>query len=324
MDDCFGDTNGGSHSDDKNPFNYLASRGEKLFAEEVIGAEHGEGFSGYRPRGALQVDVEFLNDRMRSSGLRRIRHAMKPDEAFGLIFSWDNVLADTRAMRLHAWNQLGREEGRDVEKDARLQRSMGTMPVRLALREVFGWVLAEDDEKRFIKRLAELYCDQLSQIRVPIEGLREWLEAVSTAGVPCAVASSLDRLTLLAALDRMGLRSFFQAIVTEEDGMDSIAHRFLSAAVKLDRPPSKCVVFEDDPSGITAAHNCSMKAVALIGPHPAYELQQADLAIGTFSDLSVINLRRLFAARGVEFMDLQKQLEDKKPVQRRIRNDTIF
>lgn len=39
--------------------------------------------------------------------------------------------------------------------------------------------------------------------------------------------------------------------------------------IQLDRKPSKCVVFEDDPRGITAAHNCTMMAVALIGAHPA-------------------------------------------------------
>ena len=40
--------------------------------------------------------------------------------------------------------------------------------------------------------------------------------------------------------------------------------------MQLDRKPSKCVVFEDDPRGITAAHNCTMMAVALIGAHPAW------------------------------------------------------
>lgn len=44
----------------------------------------------------------------------------------------------------------------------------------------------------------------------------------------------------------------------------------LFLSLKLDRPPSKCIVFEDDPRGITAAHNCSMKAIAIIGAHPAY------------------------------------------------------
>lgn len=39
--------------------------------------------------------------------------------------------------------------------------------------------------------------------------------------------------------------------------------------MQLDRKPSKCVVFEDDPRGVTAAHNCTMMAVALIGAYPA-------------------------------------------------------
>lgn len=55
-----------------------------------------------------------------------------------------------------------------------------------------------------------------------------------------------------------------------------------------------------------------------------YELTQADLAVSSFTDLSVINLRRLFAARGAEFMDLQKQFEDPEPRKRKIRNDTMF
>ncbi|KAH0944023.1 hypothetical protein HID58_003660 [Brassica napus] len=79
------------------------------------------------------------------------------------------------------------------------------------------------------------------------------------------------------------------AVVSEENDMESIAHCFLSAAVRvnanlnqfslrnvvekfkalsqLDRKPSKCVVFEDDPSDITAAHNCTMMAVGLISVH---------------------------------------------------------
>ncbi|KAG5416279.1 hypothetical protein IGI04_003846 [Brassica rapa subsp. trilocularis] len=35
--------------------------------------------------------------------------------------------------------------------------------------------------------------------------------------------------------------------------------------VVLDRRPSKCVVFEDDPRDITATHNCTIMAVGLIG-----------------------------------------------------------
>lgn len=45
--------------------------------------------------------------------------------------------------------------------------------------------------------------------------------------------------------------------------MDTISQRFLSASIKLGRPPDQCVVFESSPAGITAAHNCTMKVHCL-------------------------------------------------------------
>ncbi|XP_016494460.2 5-amino-6-(5-phospho-D-ribitylamino)uracil phosphatase, chloroplastic [Nicotiana tabacum] len=296
----------------------------KIFMEEAIGAEYGEGFETFRPNGMLKVDVDFLNDRLQAGFLQRIRYAMKPDEAYGLIFSWDNVVADSGALKLDAWNQLASEEGLEIPEDYNVQRLLLYADADQVLDKVLLREKKEADRDRLKTRLSQIYYDNLLKISEPIEGLKEWLDAVSTARIPCAVVSSLDRRNMVEALERMGLMKYFQAIVTEEDGMESIAHRFLSAAVKLDRKPSKCVVFEDDPRGITAAHNCTMMAVALIGAHPAYDLGQADLAVGSFSELSVINLRRLYAHKGSNFMDLQKQIVEKTPRRRKLTIDTIF
>ena len=318
-------------SGDKNedgPIPYLARQEAKLFARESIGAEHGEGFATFRTTGPLHVDVDFLNDRMqeKEKGLQRIRYAMKPDEAFGLIFSWDNVLLNTHALRMGAWTRLAAEEDKPLPTGPEKQRKLLFMDARTALHSILDWgdEFSDIEIKRLSKRLATLYSEELSLVQAPMEGLSTWLGALFNAGVPCAITSSMDRLSLLAVLQRLGLLKYFRAFVTEEDGMDSIAHMFLSAAVKLDRPPAKCVVFEDDPRGVAAAHNCTMKAVALIGSHPAYELTQADLAVSRFADLSVMNLRRLFANKGAEFMDLQKQADPKKPAKRRLMMDTWF
>ena len=71
------------------------------------------------------------------------------------------------------------------------------------------------------------------------------------------------RLSVRGALERMGLSEFFIATVAAEDGMETIAQRFLSAAIKLGRPPDHCVTFVPGSlAGITAAHNCTMKARA--------------------------------------------------------------
>jgi phosphoglycolate phosphatase-like HAD superfamily hydrolase len=99
---------------------------------------------------------------------------------------------------------------------------------------------------RLVARASELYCQEVAKMRAPQTGLREWLQALRTAGVPCAVTSALSRATVLAVLDAMDIRSFFQAVVTHEDGMESISQRFLSAAVKAstdwksDQDPERC------------------------------------------------------------------------------------
>ncbi|XP_078436381.1 haloacid dehalogenase-like hydrolase (HAD) superfamily protein isoform X2 [Wolffia australiana] len=307
--------------DEKNAGGGFPCPTSKVFGKEAIGAEYGEGFETFRMDGPLK---DYLNNKLQESFLQRIRHAMKPDETYGLIFSWDNVVANTSSLKLSAWEQLAVEEGINIPQNGQIQRSMLHMAAEDVLRKVLFWGDGAGDVDRLKSRLVQIYYDNLLKLSRPVEGLREWLDALYTAGAPCAVVSCLDRRSMMEALERMDLRKYFQAVVSEEDGMESIAHRFLSAAVKLDRKPAKCIVFEDDPRGIAAAHNCTMMAVGLIGPHRAYELVQADLTVGGFSELSVINVRRLFAHKGFHFMDPQKQLAEKAPPKRKLTIDTFF
>ncbi len=60
---------------------------------------------------------------------------------------------------------------------------------------------------------------------------------------------------------KLELQRFFAVCVTAEDGTETIAESLLSAAFKLQRPPNQCVVFDSSPSGVAAAHNCTMKVL---------------------------------------------------------------
>jgi hypothetical protein len=51
--------------------------------------------------------------------------------------------------------------------------------------------------------------------------------------------------------------------VTAEDEFETLSQRLLSASLKLARPPNMCVAVESTPEGVTAAHNCSMKAIGV-------------------------------------------------------------
>lgn len=76
------------------------------------------------------------------------------------------------------------------------------------------------------------------------------------------------------------------------------------------------------PHPSAAAHNCTMKCVAVMGKHPAFKLKNADLTCASMGELSVYNIRRLFANRGSESMDLRHKFVGAPPPQRRVRNAT--
>lgn len=53
----------------------------------------------------------------------------------------------------------------------------------------------------------------LLQLSEPMDGLHQWLDAVYRSHIPCAVVSSLDRINMVEALERMGLRKYFQVCI---------------------------------------------------------------------------------------------------------------
>mmetsp|Transcript_29317 Transcript_29317/g.64917 ORF Transcript_29317/g.64917 Transcript_29317/m.64917 type:complete len:374 (+) Transcript_29317:87-1208(+) len=276
-----------------------------------VGSEWGEGFLQFRPGEPLRLDVDTLNERLQHQGATRHRHVHKPDEASGLIFSFDGCIANTRAALVRAWAQLGKRHGCPPLLTHQ-QQALGlrsTSPER-AILDVLGWTRDLKQARALAWELAELHGEELKELSEPMPGLREWLMAVANYNVPCAVVSSLDKHTVQRSLERMGLHDYFNVMVTADDDMETLSQRFLSAAMQLHRPPNLCVVFDDSPQGITAAHNCTMKAVAVRSAYPAYSLKQADLTVTKLSDLTVYNIRRLFAQQGSEFMAQCKQRDD--------------
>lgn len=62
---------------------------------------------------------------------------------------------------------------------------------------------------------------------------------------------------------------------------------FLYAARKLDSVPSKCLVIEDAPNGITAAKRAGMKCAAIATTYDKSKLGDADLIFEKYSELDL-------------------------------------
>ncbi|MBY0456441.1 MAG: HAD-IA family hydrolase, partial [Gemmataceae bacterium] len=81
--------------------------------------------------------------------------------------------------------------------------------------------------------------------------------------LPVAVASGGYRDTITRTLDQLGIRGWFDALVTAED---TARHKpepdvFLEAARRLGVEAAKCVVFEDTDIGLEAARRAGMVGV---------------------------------------------------------------
>jgi mannitol-1-/sugar-/sorbitol-6-phosphatase len=62
---------------------------------------------------------------------------------------------------------------------------------------------------------------------------------------------------------------------------------YLKGAETLKMKPAECLVIEDAPAGIDAAHAAGMKVVALMTTYPAAALQEADAIARALTDVSV-------------------------------------
>jgi beta-phosphoglucomutase family hydrolase len=117
-----------------------------------------------------------------------------------------------------------------------------------------------------------------------LPGVRGWLERLQAAGWRQAVASSAPRANVETLVEILGIGAFFGALVAAEDVQRGKPDPqvFLTAAERLAVPPARCVVLEDAPAGIEAAHRAGMRAIGIRSSHPGL---QANITVDTLDEL---------------------------------------
>jgi HAD superfamily hydrolase (TIGR01509 family) len=120
----------------------------------------------------------------------------------------------------------------------------------------------------------------------PLPGVLDWLERLQVAGFRQAIASSAPQANIDTLVNEIGLRAYFDAIVSGVDlpGKPE-PDLFLQAARLLDVPPARCVVVEDAVAGVEAAVRAGMKCIAVTTTNPADRLVAADLVVDRLDTL---------------------------------------
>jgi HAD superfamily hydrolase (TIGR01509 family) len=216
---------------------------------------------------------------------------------WGAIFDWDGVVIDSSRCHETSWERLAKEERRTLPPD-HFEKGFGRKN-EIIIPEILGWTTDRAEIARLSLRKEELYRELVrDQEMEPMPGVRPWLERLKAAGVPCSVGTSTHRANIELSMAKVGLSSFFQGIITSEDVQQGKPNPevFLKAAALIDRPPAKCVVFEDSFAGLRAAWNGGMKCVGVATTNSADSLAgHADKVVHRLDELQIQDLAAWFS-----------------------------
>jgi HAD superfamily hydrolase (TIGR01509 family) len=194
------------------------------------------------------------------------------------LFDLDGTLVDSVYQHVLAWKAALDAEGIGLSV-WRIHRKIGMsggLFTNQLLRET-GLEISAERVDRLRRLHAEAYLREAAGIR-PLPGSRELLEALSSAGIPWAVATSGRMETARVTLDVLGIDPDQTAVITR----DQVRYAkpdpdlFVAAAERLGASINTAVVVGDSIWDMLAATRCRALGVGLLsGGYGSDELQKA-------------------------------------------------
>ncbi len=214
-----------------------------------------------------------------------------------MIFDVDGVLVDSYQAHFASWQLMCRENGLHITRE-QFAATFGRTS-REVIRTLWGEDLADEEVARLDARKEALFRKLCAQHFPAMEGAVALIDRLHAAGFRLALGSSAPPENVEQALEGLQRRACFCGMVTgadvERGKPDPLV--FLLAAERLSLPPSRCIVIEDAPVGITAAHAAGMVCVGLASTgRTRTELAEADWVVDHLSELDAESLQRLLPA----------------------------
>jgi sugar-phosphatase len=204
-----------------------------------------------------------------------------------VIFDLDGTLVDSEGEWGMAFTEVLKELGQTPSKNHPQTRGV---PIRK------NWeVMLNELNLKTNKNLDELEAATYNNYikHVPTVTLKpgaiEFVESLKDSGVKVGLATSANWLIVEMVFKRLYLNDIFDSVTTGEEVLNEKPDPdiFLVTADKLGEKEEFCLVIEDSPSGIMAAHRAGMKVIAIEdGEDDQPDLSGADLIVGGFAEIT--------------------------------------
>ena len=181
-----------------------------------------------------------------------------------VLFDMDGVVLDTEKLYTRFWQEAAIALGYPMTKEQALGMRSLNRGVGLAkMQSYFGMNVDYDAVRNKRIELMDAFVEKEGVAVKP--GIRELLAYLKSQEIKTAIATSSPMERTIMYLTSVGLQDSFDELVSGymvEKGKPE-PDIFLYAAKKLGVEPGRCMVLEDSPAGILAAHRAGCKPVMI-------------------------------------------------------------
>ena len=234
-----------------------------------------------------------------------------------------------------AWFVLARKRGFPKPDNNLVSQAMKVGPDD-AVMAVFGWTESTREKNEIVRLYYEIFNKKVEKkkaaeahvfeskagdVDIPliqiIPGSVQWVTSLVDVQMSCGILSLLERDVSDLILEHSGFSNLISRDkrITSSDMYTRDDQLMLGAAIRLERKPDHCIIFDSTSATFQAARELEMKSVGMAGIYPTYELVAADTTARGFDTLTAANIRKLFAER--ENQEPMLLSEAIKPIKRR-------
>ena len=203
-----------------------------------------------------------------------------------ILFDMDGVVIDTHRPVTEFWLTLAAEHHVELTP-ADFQQHIYGCPMSHTFDTLFPHF--DHRQRQAIYERIQAYEVNLTYTEIP--GVTALLQALKRYHIPTALVTSADTWKVEVVMHQLGLAGLFAAQVTVGDIQRGKPHPdgYLLAAQRLQKPPQRCLVFEDAVSGVKAAVAAGAICIGVQSPDRATALLVAG-ATYTVPDFTAVNL----------------------------------
>ncbi len=203
------------------------------------------------------------------------------------IFDLDGVIVDTAKFHYLAWKEMAAGFGFELtpEINERLKGVSRTQSLDIILEEA-DKTFSEEEKQEMMDSKNERYLEHVDKLTPKdiLPGVKKFMKRLKEKEIKMAIGSSSKNA--MKILTNLEITDYFDAVIDGnkiERGKPD-PQIFIFAAEAIGVYPAQCVVFEDAPAGVEAAHAAG---TYIIGVGNEKVLSRANLVIPGFQNIDL-------------------------------------